>query len=91
MASSSRCAVWITMPDGVVYVVSEGDGEPRSTGSVAVRLYSGANPDYPLDQFLCGLILEPRRTRAIFPSALRQIPKIGQIAIHLDEIAHFGA
>ena len=25
-----------------------------------------------------------------FPRAMRQIPQIGQIAVHLDEIAHFG-
>ncbi len=39
---------------------------------------------------LRGLFLEARGARAIFPRPVRQIPKVGQIAVHLDEIAHFG-
>ena len=34
----------LTLPSGQVVTVSEGRGEPASTGSYDVRLYSGANP-----------------------------------------------
>jgi hypothetical protein len=45
------------LPDGRVVVVAEGDGEPRSIGSYSVSLYGGANPDYPLDDFIVGTVI----------------------------------
>lgn len=47
----------LTLPSGQVVTVSEGRGEPASTGSYDVRLYSGANPQFPLDQFIDGKVL----------------------------------
>lgn len=47
----------LTLPAGQVLIVSEGRGEPASTGSYDVRLYSGANPEFPLDQFIDGKVL----------------------------------
>lgn len=47
----------LTLPTGQVLIVSEGRGEPASTGSYDVRLYSGANPEFPLDQFIDGKVL----------------------------------
>ena len=46
----------LTLGDGRVVVVAEGRLEPRSIGSFAVRLYSGANPAYPYDDFIDGVI-----------------------------------
>jgi len=40
-----------------VVVVSEGDFEPRSSGSYALRIYSGSSRKYPLDDFVAGTIL----------------------------------
>lgn len=48
----------LTLPSGLAIVVAEGDFEPRSTGSFSVRLYSGANPRFPTDDFLGGVIHE---------------------------------
>jgi hypothetical protein len=45
------------LPDGKVLVVAEARLEPRSIGSYSVRLYSGANPGYPYDDFLSGLVV----------------------------------
>src|SRR5690606_35919942 len=42
----------LTLPTGLVLAISEGRGEPASIGSYDVRLYSGANPQFPLDQFI---------------------------------------
>ncbi|MGY6038080.1 PliI family lysozyme inhibitor of I-type lysozyme [Aeromonas sp. AE23HZ002T15] len=47
----------LTLPTGQMLIVSEGRGEPASTGSYDVRLYSGANPQFPLDQFIDGKVL----------------------------------
>ncbi|WP_349921385.1 PliI family lysozyme inhibitor of I-type lysozyme [Aeromonas veronii] len=47
----------LTLPAGQVLIVNEGRGEPASTGSYDVRLYSGANPEFPLDQFIDGKVL----------------------------------
>lgn len=47
----------LTLPSGQVVTVSEGRGEPASTGSYDVRLYSGANPQFPLDEFIDGKVL----------------------------------
>lgn len=47
----------LTLGDGRVVVVAEAALEPRSIGSYSVRLYSGANPDFPVDDFLYGVVL----------------------------------
>lgn len=47
----------LTLPSGQVITVSEGRGEPASIGSYDVRLYSGANPEFQLDQFIDGKVL----------------------------------
>ena len=47
----------LTLPTGQVITVGEGRGEPASTGSYDVRLYTGANPEFPLDQFIDGKVL----------------------------------
>lgn len=47
----------IQLPDNHSLIqVTEGENEPRSIGSYAIRLYGGANPDFPLDDFITGQI-----------------------------------
>ena len=47
----------IQLPDNRSTIqVAEGENEPRSIGSYAIRLYGGANPDFPLDDFITGQI-----------------------------------
>lgn len=53
---TDRSTQRITLPTGQLVVVTEGDFEPRSVGSYSVRLYSAANPRFPMDDFLVGLI-----------------------------------
>lgn len=40
-------------------VADEGEGEPRSVGSYALRLYKAGDPSFPFDTFLAGA-LRPR-------------------------------
>ena len=37
-------------------VADEGEGEPRSTGSYALRLYKSGDPSYPFDAFVAGAV-----------------------------------
>ena len=37
-------------------VVSENDYEPRSIGSLSIRVYGGRNPEFPFDDFIVGAI-----------------------------------
>jgi hypothetical protein len=37
-------------------VADEGEGEPRSTGSYALRLYKSGDPSYPFDVFVGGAV-----------------------------------
>jgi PliI/PliC-like inhibitor of I-type lysozyme len=37
-------------------VVAEGQFEPRSVGSYSVRIYGGANPRFPYDDFIAGIV-----------------------------------
>lgn len=46
----------IAMPDGAHLVVAEGDLEPRSVGSYAVRLYAAGDPAFPTDRFVSGVV-----------------------------------
>ncbi|MCP3664139.1 MAG: hypothetical protein GY696_16885 [Gammaproteobacteria bacterium] len=41
---------------GEVAVASEGNMEPRSIGSYALRIYSAANPEFPYDNFIVGTV-----------------------------------
>lgn len=47
----------IRFPDAKEFVViAEGEFEPRSIGSYSLRIYSGLNPDFPLDDYVDGLV-----------------------------------
>ncbi len=39
-----------------VVIVAEGQLEPRSAGSYSVRIYAGANPRFPYDDFIAGIV-----------------------------------
>jgi len=39
-----------------IVVVAEGDFEPRSIGSYALSVYGGTSKEFPLDDFIVGLI-----------------------------------
>jgi len=54
--SSDRYVKQHLLPTGQVVVVAEGDLEPRSIGSYTVRVYSNDRPEYPTDDFVCGLV-----------------------------------
>lgn len=41
---------------GVNAVADEGEGEPRSIGSYALRLYKSGDPSFPFDGFLAGVV-----------------------------------
>lgn len=41
----------------LIVVANEVSWEPRSIGSVSLRLYQVANPNYPFDQFVTGTIV----------------------------------
>ncbi len=55
---SDRFIRQLTLPDGQIIMVAEGDQEPRSAGSYSIRLYLGTEPKFPTDDFLHGLIRE---------------------------------
>lgn len=54
--ASQRRVERVAMPDGAHLVVAEGDLEPRSTGSYAVRLYAAGDPAFPTDRFVAGVV-----------------------------------
>src|SRR5215510_2097588 len=39
-----------------IVVVAEGEFEPRSIGSYTLRIYSGANPEFSMDDYVAGLV-----------------------------------
>ena len=41
---------------GINAVADEGEGEPRSIGSYALRLYKSGDPSLPFDGFLAGVV-----------------------------------
>ncbi|WP_368150911.1 PliI family lysozyme inhibitor of I-type lysozyme [Aeromonas sp. R2-4] len=47
----------LTLPSGQVIRVAQGAGEPTSIGSYDVRLYSGQNAQFPLDEFQDGKVM----------------------------------
>lgn len=51
-----KSAHQLNLTSGQVVVVAEGQGEPRSIGSYAIRLYAGRNEEFSLDDFLGGLV-----------------------------------
>ncbi|MFZ1625662.1 MAG: PliI family lysozyme inhibitor of I-type lysozyme [Gammaproteobacteria bacterium] len=55
-AETDRFVQNLTLPTGQMIVVTEGEFEPRSVGSYSVRLYSAANPRFPMDDFQAGLV-----------------------------------
>ena len=47
----------LPVPDSTAtIVVAEGEQEPRSVGSYSIRLYGGANEDFPMDDFKNGIV-----------------------------------
>jgi hypothetical protein len=59
--ASERFARTISFPAAKEWlVVAEGDFEPQDSGSYGIRIYSGANMDNPLDDFVIGLVM-PRK------------------------------
>ncbi|MCF5847747.1 PliI family lysozyme inhibitor of I-type lysozyme [Aeromonas veronii] len=57
----------LTLPSGQVIRVEQGAGEPASIGSYDVRLYSGQNAQFPLDEFQDGKVMA--RNGALFPKS----------------------
>ncbi|MFP7753944.1 PliI family lysozyme inhibitor of I-type lysozyme [Thermodesulfobacteriota bacterium B35] len=55
-AGGDRFVQKVRLASGSFLAVAEGEFEPRSTGSYTLRLYSGAMPAYPFDDFVCGLV-----------------------------------
>ena len=70
----------VKLPSGQLAVVAEGDYEPRSLGSYSVRLYSGENAQFPLDDFVAGII-KKRDNGAIEQVKLADIDGDGHIEI----------
>lgn len=54
--ASERYVKKLRYPAGQVLVVAEGEFEPRSIGSYSIRIYSNARPEYPTDDYVCGII-----------------------------------
>ncbi len=46
----------ITLASGELVLASEGDREPRSIGSIALRIYAAASEKFPYDNFVAGLV-----------------------------------
>jgi len=74
--SPERFVAQQKLPDGRTVVVSEGDGEPRSIGSYGVRLYTSANPEFPLNDFSVGAVFP--RDGSIERLALDDVNRDGQ-------------
>ena len=52
-----RFVTKLQIPDSAeVLVVAEGDLEPRSAGSYALRVYGGASKNFPTDDFVAGVV-----------------------------------
>jgi hypothetical protein len=52
-----RFVTKLQIPDSAeVLVVAEGDLEPRSIGSYALRLYGGSSKEFSTDHFIAGLV-----------------------------------
>ena len=55
-AQEGRVVQTVALPSGAHVVVAEGDREPRSIGSYAIRLYAKGDPSFPADAFVAGAI-----------------------------------
>lgn len=51
-----RVVLRVVLPDGRTVVVAEGDQEPRSIGSYAIRLYGAGAPAFATDRFIAGMV-----------------------------------
>jgi hypothetical protein len=51
-----RVVLRVALPDGRTVVVAEGDQEPRSIGSYAIRLYGAGSPAFATDRFIAGMV-----------------------------------
>ncbi len=51
-----RVVLRVVLPDGRTVVVAEGDLEPRSIGSYAIRLYGAGAPAFATDRFIAGMV-----------------------------------
>jgi hypothetical protein len=54
--ASRRFVGRATLPDGSTIVVTEGEFEPRSTGSYAIRAYAAGDPAFPTDRYVAGVV-----------------------------------
>lgn len=66
----------LELHSGQIVVVEEGKDEAASMGSYSIRLYSGENPKFPMDEFLNGVIHE--RDGVIEKVVLADIDKDGR-------------
>jgi hypothetical protein len=55
-AQDGRVVQTVALPSGAHVVVAEGDREPRSIGSYALRLYAKGEPSFPADAYVAGAI-----------------------------------
>jgi hypothetical protein len=55
-AQEGRRVERVALPSGATVVVAEGDQEPRSIGSYALRLYARGDPAFPTDAFVAGTV-----------------------------------
>ena len=62
----------------------------RGEAAHADDRFRGQRLDTAHQRLLRALVLEARGTRTGVPCALRQIPQVGQVCLHLDELAHLG-
>lgn len=51
-----RLALRVALPTGQVATAIEGEHEPRSTGSYALRIYAPSDPQFPQDRFVAGVV-----------------------------------
>jgi hypothetical protein len=51
-----RVVLRVVLPDGRTVVVAEGDQEPRSIGSYAIRLYAAGGSAFATDRFIAGMV-----------------------------------
>lgn len=57
LGEEGRVVKQVRFPNEAATVVAaEGDLEPRSIGSYALRIYTYSNPNFPFDRFLTGVV-----------------------------------
>lgn len=55
-AETPRIISKVIPATSTMVIVAEGDYEPRSLGSYSIRVYGGANPRFPYDDFIAGTV-----------------------------------